>query len=287
MRSLHPKMVFSSLTGLLLVSLVSLLPGRAVADLMINPTRIVFDKNQRSAQIDVINDGTTPATYRLNVVNRRMTENGEFQPITVPGPGDQLAGQMFVFSPRQIVLQPGTQQLVRIALRKPAELVPGEYRSHLTFDKVADPGLTNAIESQLKPGSNEVGVTIAALIGVSIPIIVRHGETDASVTLTEVSIEKPKGPGQPGVVALLMNRAGNRSVYGDLSATFKPASGAEQIVAQAGGVSVYVPNVLRRVKLTLQTPVGTVLSGGMLTVTYKERTADGGKLLAENTIQIP
>ena len=287
MRSLHPKMVFSSLTSLLLVSLISFVPGRALADLMINPTRIVFDKNQRSAQIDVINDGTTPATYRLNVVNRRMTENGEFQPITVPGPGDQFAGQMFVFSPRQIVLQPGTQQLVRIALRKPAELVPGEYRSHLTFDKVADPGLTNAIESQLKPGSNEVGVSIAALIGVSIPIIVRHGDTDASVTLTEVSIEKPKGPGQPGVVALLMNRAGNRSVYGDLSATFKSASGAEQVVAQAGGVSVYVPNALRRVKLTLQTPVGTVLSGGTLTVTYKERTADGGKLLAENTVQIP
>ena len=287
MRSLHPKMVFSSLTSLLLVSLISFVPGRALADLMINPTRIVFDKNQRSAQIDVINDGTTPATYRLNVVNRRMTESGDFQPITAPGPGDQFAGQMFVFSPRQIVLQPGTQQLVRIALRKPAELASGEYRSHLSFDKVADPGLTNAIESQLKPGSNEVGVTIAALIGVSIPIIVRHGETDASVTLTEVSIEKPKGPGQPGVVALVMNRAGNRSVYGDLSATFKAATGAEQIVAQAGGVSVYVPNPLRRVKLTLQTPVGTVLAGGTLTVTYKERTADGGKMLAQNTIQIP
>lgn len=287
MATLHPKVVRSSLTSLFMVSLVSLVPGQALADLMINPTRIVFDKNQRSAQIDVINDGTTPATYRLNVVNRRMTETGEFQPITVPGPGDQFAGQMLVFSPRQIVLQPGTQQLVRIALRKPAELAPGEYRSHLSFDKVADPGLTNAIEDQVKPGSNEVGVTIAALIGVSIPVIVRHGETDAAVTLSQVSIEKPKAPGQPGVVALQMNRTGNRSVYGDLTATFRAAGGAEQIVAQAGGVSVYVPNALRRVRLTIQTPVGTVLSGGELTVTYKERTADGGKLLAENTVQIP
>lgn len=287
MTTLRPKAVLCSFASLLLVSLIGLMPGRAWADLMINPTRIVFDKNQRSAQIDVINDGTTPATYRLNIVNRRMTETGEFQPITEPGPGDQFAGQMLVFSPRQIVLQPGTQQLVRIALRKPAELAPGEYRSHLSFDKVADPTLTNAIESQVKPGGNEVGVTIAALIGVSIPIIVRHGETDALVTLTEVSIEKPRAPGQPGVVALHMNRTGNRSVYGDLTATFKTASGAEQVVAQAGGVSVYVPNALRRVRLTLQTPVGAVLSGGTLRVTYRERTADGGKLLAENTVQIP
>lgn len=287
MTSSRPKMGFSLLLSLLLVSLLAMVPGRALADLMINPTRIVFDKNLRSAQIDVINDGTTPATYRLNIVNRRMTETGEFQPITAPGPGDQFAGQMLVFSPRLIVLQPGTQQLVRIALRKPAELATGEYRSHLSFDKVADPGLTNAIEDQVKPGSNEVGVTIAALIGVSIPIIVRHGETDASVTLTDVSIEKPKAPGQPGVVALQMNRSGNRSVYGDLTATFKAAGGAEQIVAQAGGVSVYVPNALRRVRLTLQTPLGTALSGGTLNVTYRERTADGGKLLAESTVQIP
>ncbi len=287
MACLRPKVVFSSLMSLFMVSLVAFVPERALADLMINPTRIVFDKNQRSAQIDVINDGTTPATYRLNMVNRRMTETGEFQPITEPGPGEQFAGQMLVFSPRQIVLQPGTQQLVRIALRKPAELAAGEYRSHLSFDKVADPGLSNAIESQVKPGSSEVGVTIAALIGVSIPIIVRHGDTDASVSLSEVSIEKPRAPGQPGAVAVQMNRTGNRSVYGDLIAAFKPSGGVEQIVAQAGGVSVYVPNGLRRVRLTLQTPVGTVLSGGTLTVTYRERTADGGKLLAENTIQVP
>lgn len=287
MKTLRFKTVQSSFIGLLLFPLVSLLSWPAFADLMINPTRIVFDKNQRSAQIDVINDGTTPATYRLNIVNRRMTESGEFQAITEPGPGDQFAGSMLVFSPRQIVLQPGTQQLVRIALRKPADLAPGEYRSHLSFDKVADPTLTNSIEGQVKPGANEVGVTIAALIGVSIPVIVRQGDTEATVTLSDISLEKPKAAGQPAVIALQMHRTGNRSVYGDLTATFKNPSGSEQVVAQAGGVAVYVPNALRRVRLTLQTPAGTVLAGGTLSVTYKERTADGGKLLAENAVQIP
>lgn len=279
--------VQSSLMGVLLLSLAGLMSTPALADLMINPTRIVFDKNQRSAQIDVINDGTTAATYRLNIVNRRMTETGEFQAITEPGPGEKFAGSMLVFSPRQIVLQPGATQLVRIALRKPADLAPGEYRSHLSFDKVADPTLSNAIESQVKPGANEVGVTIAALIGVSIPVIVRHGDTTATATLSNVAVEKPKAAGQPGAIALQMNRSGNRSVYGDLTATFKTASGTEQVVAQAGGVAVYVPNAVRRVRLTLQTPTGTALEGGTLSVTFRERTADGGKLLAENSVQIP
>lgn len=277
---------FSLFTWLLLL-LASLMPQAVLADLMINPTRIVLENNQRSAQIDVINDGTTPATYRLSVVNRRMTDSGEFKDVTAPGAGDLFAGTMLVYSPRQIVLQPGAQQLVRIALRKPADLPTGEYRSHLLFEKVADPSLTNSVESQIKPDSNEVGVTIAALIGVSIPVIVRQGQTEASTTISDLTVEKRPTPGQPAMIALQLNRSGNRSVYGDLTATFKTAGGKEQVVAQAGGVAVYVPNTLRRVRLDLQMPAGTTLAGGTLHLTYKERTADSGRLMAESSLLIP
>lgn len=279
--------VIRSSTAALIAALASFASVPALADLMINPTRIVFDNNKRSAQLDVINDGTTPATYRLSIVNRRMTESGEFQTITTPGAGEQFAGSMLVFSPRQIVLQPGGQQLVRIALRKPADLPPGEYRSHLNLERLADPTLSNTIESQVAPGSNEVGVTIAALIGVSIPVIVRQGETEAVVTVSDIVLEKSAGPGKPPVIGLQLNRSGNSSVYGDLTATFKSASGTEQVVGQAGGVAVYTPNALRRVRLTLQIPAGTVLSTGTVFVRFKQRTDDGGKLLAENAIQIP
>ena len=270
-----------------MVGLAALCPGPALADLMINPTRIVFDNNKRSAQLDVINDGTTPATYRLSIVNRRMSDSGEFQPITSAGEGEQFAGPMLVFSPRQIVLPPGGQQLVRISLRKPADLAPGEYRSHLNLEKLADSTIFNSVESQMAPGSNEVGVTIAALIGVSIPMIVRHGDTQATVTVSDIVLEKSAGPGKPAVLALQLNRSGNNSVYGDLTATFKTASGPERVVGQAGGLAVYTPNVLRRVRLTLQIPDGVALSSGTLRVSFRERTDDGGKLLAENAVELP
>jgi fimbrial chaperone protein len=226
------------MTAMFVASLAAgaaLAPRDAHADLMINPTRIVFENNQRSAQVDVINDGSTPATYRVSLVNRRMTDTGEFKDITEPGDGDKFAAPMLVYSPRQIVLQPGSQQLVRIALRKPAELAPGEYRSHLMFEKVADPTLTNSLESQVKPSSNEVGVTIAALIGVSIPVIVRQGKTQAATTISDVVVEKAAAAGQPATLSLQLNRSGSRSVYGDLTATYKNAAGKEQVVAQAGG----------------------------------------------------
>ena len=276
---------FAPAAMLLLLFIFSSAP--ALAELMINPTRIVFDKNQRSAQIDIVNSGTTPSTYRLSIVNRRMTESGQFLAVTEPGAGDQFAGPMLTYSPRQIVLQPGGQQLVRIAVRKPADLAPGEYRSHLSFEKVADPELVNSIESQVKPGAGEVGVKIAALIGVSLPIIVRHGQTDAGVTVSDIALVKPKTAGEPSVIELQLNRTGSRSVYGDLTATFKSAAGSEQIVARAGGVSVYTPNALRRVRLAIQTAGDASLANGSLTVTYKERTDEGGKILGESTIRIP
>lgn len=135
------------LAACLLLAAIVLPMQQARADLMINPTRIVFDKNRRAAQIDLINDGATSATYRLVLVNRRMTETGEFNAIDSAGPGEQFAEPMLVYSPRQITLAPGAQQLVRLALRKPEELAAGEYRSHLFFEKVAETTAENNITS--------------------------------------------------------------------------------------------------------------------------------------------
>lgn len=159
-----------------------LLCQAARADLMLYPTRLVFEKNQRAAQIELINNGAEPATYRLSLVNRRMGESGEFLPVAVAAPGELFAEPLLRFSPRQVTLQPGTSQTVRVMLRKPAELADGEYRSHLQFDKLADTQGSTSVESQADAGRG-IGVVLTALVGASVPVIVRHGATSASVAL--------------------------------------------------------------------------------------------------------
>ena len=272
--------------GWLLAALLALLPSRpAWADLMVAPTRIVFDKNQRTAQLDLINSGSETATYRISVVNRRMGETGEFSAIDSPGPGEQFAGELLRYSPRQVVLAPGIGQTVRISLRKPADLPAGEYRSHLIFGKIPAAKGATSLEAQAAP-SSEVSVQLSMLVGLSIPVIVRHGETTASVSLTGLGLLDPVA-GQPATLALVLQRSGNRSVYGDLGATFTPQGGAEQEVGKAGGVAVYTPNALRRVRLELNPPPGLVLARGTLRVTFRERPDAGGKLLAEAVIELP
>lgn len=272
---------------LILLAALGLLCSRAaLADLMLFPTRIVFDKQQRAAQVELMNQGKTPETYRINLVNRRMGPNGEFIAVEQPGPGEQFADAMLRYSPRQVTIPPGGSQIVRILLRKPEDLAAGEYRSHLQFDRVAEATGASSVEEVARRGAQDVGVTIQALVGASIPVIVRQGETSARVDLADLALQAPTASG-PGLLSFQMKREGNRSVYGDLLATFTTTAGVTFEVARAGGVAVYVPNASRRVQLPLQLPAGNALPAGTLKLAFRERPESGGKLLAETSLSLP
>lgn len=260
-------------------------PLAAAADLMLFPTRVVFERNQRAAQVELINNSPRTVTYRISLVNRRMTETGQFVPAEPPQPGEQFAANMLRFSPRQVVLAPGGGQTVRLLLRKPAELADGEYRSHLQFSQVPEAAGASDLEARRDLGSSEIGVQLQAVVSVSIPVIVRHGETSAEVQLQQLQLQAASGADAPMISATLL-RSGNRSVYGDLVATHVDASGQEREVARAGGVAVYTPNSQRRLRLALSPQAGT-LRGGSLRLVYRERAEAGGKTLAEATVPLP
>lgn len=283
-RSRIPHRPFARCGSLLSAALALLLCSASVsAQLMVHPTRIVLDKNQRSAQLEIINNSDEPGIYRIALVNRRMDENGVFSAVETPIAGEQFADGMLRYSPRRVVIAPGASQLIRLMVRRPADLAAGEYRSHLLFDKQPNPGARPAPATVVAGG--EIGVSLTSLVGVSIPVIVRQGETSATVSLGNLALT-PAATGQPAVLSLDMRRSGNQSVYGDLTVSFAPTGGAAQVVGRAGGVAVYTPNMLRRVKLKLEPPAGLMLTNGTLSVTYREPSARGGGLLAEASLSL-
>ena len=262
--------------------LAPFLPARA--ELMLHPTRIVFDKNTRATQIELINNGGKPASYRISLVNRRMTEAGQFEVAETAQDGERFADEMLRYSPRQITLQPGTAQTVRVMLRKPAELAEGEYRSHLQFDKLPDALGTASIESP-GAGGTQIGVVLNALVGASVPVIVRHGALDTRVKLAKLALGTIDA--RRAQLALQFEREGNSSVYGDVSVTFTPKNGKPQSLARVGGIAVYTPNRIRTTTLPLQVPDGLALAGGTLDVSYRDRPEAGGKLLAQASLNLP
>ena len=90
----------------------------------------------------------------------------------------------------------------------------------------------------------EIGIVLTALVGASIPVIVRHEVAPASVSLSHLDLIKN---GAASVLALQFNRAGNSSVYGDLEVVFTSQGGAEQLIGRAGprGLACDLPRAPR------------------------------------------
>lgn len=258
----------------------------AQADLMLYPTRVVMNGNQRSAQVEIINRGTSPETYRIIVANRRMSETGEIMEAKSAEPGELFADFMLVHTPRQVTLQPGESQTVRISARRPAGLADGEYRSHLQFDRVADAVGATDLENTSRPETGQVAIVLQALVGASIPVIVRQGQTSATVTLGNLEVIPANGDAPPAL-AFAFNRQGNQSVYGDVLVSYSQDGKPAVEVGKVSGVAVYVPNSVRIARIPLTLPAGQTLKGGTLTLRYSERPEAGGKLIAEATVRVP
>lgn len=270
----------------LICALALLLPSAARADLMLYPTRVVIEGRQRGAQLQIINQGEKPETYRIKLVNRRMTDTGEIVVADKPEANEQFAAEMLVYTPRQVTLQPGVSQTVRIAVRKPAGLADGEYRSHLQFDRVADATAASDLEKIAQPENGKHAIVLQTLIGASIPVIIRHGETSATVTLESLKLLPAKGDASP-MLSFVFNRQGNRSVYGDVVATYAAPGKTPVEIANVGGIALYVPNTMRKAQLPLRLPTGVSLTGGTITLRYVQPKDAGGKPIAERSLVMP
>lgn len=278
------KNIFS--TGALALALL-LGAQSARADLMLYPTRIELEKNQRAAQVELVNRGTKSETYRISIVNRRMTETGEIVEAKEAQPGEQFASPMLSYSPRQVTLQPGVGQTVRISVRKPADLATGEYRSHLQFDRVADAEGQSSLEAVTKPEEGQIAIVLQALVGASIPVIVRHGDTAVTAMLEGLKVEPANEKVKSPVLVFAIRRDGNRSVYGDLVVEFAAAGAQPVTLARVAGVAVYVPNTQRLARMPLTLPDGLALKNGTLTLRFSTRPDAGAKLLAQATLALP
>ena len=260
-----------------------------VGDLTVTPTRAIFEGRTRANRISLINRGTAAATYRISFVQLRMSEDGEFEEITEPGPGERFADEMIRYSPRQVILEPGVAQAVRLMLRKPADLPPGEYRSHLVLHAVPPEDAGTSIET-VELEDEEFDIRLIPIFRISIPVIVRHGELTATAELADVAF-RPATEETAPAVSLRLERHGERSLYGDVSVTFVPdvdgpsgrkgKHGPETVVGQIKGLAVYTPNPSRSLVLPLNPPEGVQLAHGRLKVAFSEGPDVAGAATSE------
>lgn len=255
--------------------------GQGRAEITLFPTRVVLEGTDRSADVTVNNGGSVAGAFRVGFTFVRMDPSGTVRQVTDLSDRERLAASLVRVSPRQFVLQPFGSQRIRIGLRKPADLPDGEYRVNLHVEEIPTGGPRAA-----GAPDEAFSASVVILTAVSVPLIVRHGRLDVHVTLADLHVEHPAG--KPATVSVTLLRDGNRSAYGDLTATFQSAGAKAPIeVAQVRGVAVYAEVERRPIQLDVAATASASLRGGRLTLSYRLPTEQGGALVAESSVLLP
>lgn len=249
----------------------------AQGDLMIMPKRLVFEGAERSQEINLANTGSDTAVYAISFINYKMTESGNFEQVEEPEEGQRFATDFLRYFPRRVVLAPNEAQTVRVQLARSGNLEPGEYRSHVYFRAVEEQTALGAEETEDSEG---ISINIKTVFGISIPVIIREGQSTTAINLTDVSLDTE---GEMPKLSLVINRSGNMSVYGNLTATHIAPNGTETEVGMVKGVSVYTPNSKRSFSFELRNAREVDLNSGTLKVSYAE---DKGDTLATTEIDL-
>jgi len=241
-----------------------------VGDLLVAPTRLVLD-GRKGAEIILNNIGDEPATYRVSVEFLRMNEQGGLVEVTSPTDADRKIEDMIVYAPRKVTLAPHEPQAIRIAARAPQGMPDGEYRAHMLFRAIppATP-VTQASGEQVKG----VQFKLTPIYGVTIPVIVRLGNLQATAGIADVKLEQKKGA---AFVDLDLVRNGSRSTYGEVRVL---KAGLKDPIAIQKGIAVYTEVGKRHVSVAVQDKYKDQATGPV-TVQYVETFDEGSHVLAE------
>lgn len=249
----------------------------AQGNLLITPRRVVFEGNKQSQELTLANTGADSAKYSVSFVQYRMTSEGGFEQIEQPDSGQLFADKYLRFFPRTVTLPPNGSQVIRMQYRKGSDMQNAEYRSHVYFRAI--PNETLLGDEDLNKDTTAIGVKLVPIFGISIPVIIRNGNLELNVDLTNVNLDL-KSDTVP-TLAVTIERAGDKSVYGDLSVVWVAAGGQTIEVGVVRGLAVYTPNKLRNFKMQLRNVPGVDYTKGKLLIKFQAQNDAKAEVFAE------
>lgn len=268
--------IVSLLTILTMVCLLLTAPWQRsfASQSSLTPTRVVIPAKQRSASVTIKNTSDTELAYRLDLLEMGLDQHGTFRQLNSNElhPDHRSAKPIIRFSPKQVRLKPGASQIIRVIVRR-GGLSTGEYRSHMMLASLP-------VLSDLKIDDNQTKSPVLIesstinRVGMTIPVIVRHGSTEATVTLEQSEIVfSPSGRG--GRVELQMGLSGNRTAHGDFVVSVINGK-KEKTIGRLNSFALYYPYPEERVTISLEQGVTAkdIPSGSKLRVRFKNKAID-------------
>ncbi len=287
------RLVILSAAAVMIPAAPVLAQSAPASTINLNPKRITFDRPGRSATVSV-SGGATAGAFDVELVDRVMLPDGQIVPVSDAQGKPEVARlksvkPYTVVTPRRIRVGAGAGQAIRLRVSPSAELMPGEYRSHLTVSGIppADVGLTAEQAASRKEG--ELGFRINSVIALSIPVILRVGPVDvragidgARVGYENRSRDGTSPPVRMAVLTLDLVRLGKNSLFGDLE-VWGSKRGKEPIGA-VRGIGVYPEIDRRHVRIPLtQNPA----SGDVIQIEFRDDDTSPGAILSKASVTAP
>lgn len=227
----------------ILVGMLFVVSTASYASLLISPLRVVMEGRERSFNIVLVNTSQHEATYRMEWEQLIQVQDKGGYILDEDTESTHLQ-DFAVFTPRQITLKPQEKQTVRVAVRRPADLPDGEYKSHLKF-RIIDDGKSQVTFGSENPDGTEIRVGARVLASYSIPVLYRVGEQDVDVKILDPSFSINPRSGKL-MIELPVERSGAYGVMGTIKVYHTPNGGAEELISTLGNSNLY-PEITRRI----------------------------------------
>jgi P pilus assembly chaperone PapD len=265
------------IAGLIIISIISSTEVMGQGNLLITPRRVVFEGQKRTEELNLANTGQDSARYNVSIVQYRMKEDGLFEEITTPDPGQNFADKFIRFFPRSVTLGPNEAQVVKMQLTRTDQLTPGEYRSHVYFRSV--PKETALGDAKATKDTSAISVKLVPIFGITIPVIIRVGQSTMKTSLSDLKLNIVNDTTVR--LKITFNRTGNMSVYGDVRVDYISQQGQPITVGTVKGIAVYTPNEKRVFIMDLDKKAGVNYHTGSLHLTYSSQSDTKPEKFAE------
>lgn len=262
-----------------------------MGDINLYPRRVIIQGRQRTAQVGLFNRTANEGNYEINITEMAMTPSGQLVPLEQVT--DQAVAQrvrsakdMIRWSPKRLTLLGSESQTIRLMARPAPDTPPGEYRAHFVAISRPDSAV-GGVSIEEAVGGNQargIGVTIRPRFGISIPVIVRIGETTLKLGIQQPDVvELPDG--RSGL-KLVLERDGTRSAYGDLLA-YRENSKEPFLVARGIGIYPEIDSRTIMIPFELDETAEPITRGEKLRVEFIDDDFAPGTKLAEAVFAAP
>jgi hypothetical protein len=253
----------------------------AQGDLLVTPTRVVFEGRKQVESIYLVNMGKETTTYSVSFLQYDQNEDGSYAILDAASDDKMFADPYLRIYPRTVTLAPSESQVIKLQCRLKPGMLDGEYRSHLYFRSEKN---YTALGYEKTDTIKTISVKLTPIYGISIPVIIRSGDLNAAAIFSDLKIAKEDLETK---LNFTINRSGNKSIYGNLAAEYVPVEGRPYQIGVLNSVAVYTNINKRNFSLLLNLSPGTKLNTGKVRLRFSSSNdAKNQGIFAETELEL-